>query len=85
MTRSPRRLEWGVPEPEPPKHPFRDSVILYAVLAIVLVLIAWATGGAVGKAAAVAVLFFCVAVGWSTVRWRSKIREADERARKAVE
>ena len=47
MTRSPRRLEWGVPEPEPPKHPFRDSVILYAVLAIVLVLIAWATGGAV--------------------------------------
>jgi hypothetical protein len=81
----PRRLQWGLPESPPPKHPYRDSVILYAALAIILVLVAWLTGGAVGKAAAVAVLFFCVAVGWSMVRWRSKIREADERARQADE
>ena len=80
----PKRLQWGLPESPPPKHPYRDSVIVYGALSIILVLVAWATGGAVGKAVAVGVLFFCVACAWSMVRWRARIREA-ERARQAGE
>ncbi|MCW2963017.1 MAG: hypothetical protein JWO17_269, partial [Actinomycetia bacterium] len=24
----PRRLQWGVPEQPPPKHPYRDTLII---------------------------------------------------------
>ena len=47
-----RRLKWGVPEPPPPKHPYRDTVLVYAGFAIVLVIVAWLTGGGVARAAA---------------------------------
>ena len=30
----PRRLQWGVPEPPPPKHPYRDTLLVYAVLRV---------------------------------------------------
>jgi O-antigen ligase len=70
-----RRLHWGVPESPPPKHPYRDSAILYAVFAVIIVLVAWATGGAVGTAAIVGAVFFVVATAWSMFRWRSRIQE----------
>jgi positive regulator of sigma E activity len=74
-----RRLKWGVPEPPPPKHPYRDTVLVYAGFAIVLVIVAWLTGGGVARAAAVAVIFFVVATGWTIFRFHSKLRErADE-------
>ena len=47
MTR-PRRLRWGVPEQPLPKHPYRDTLILYGVFAALIVLVAWLTGGGVG-------------------------------------
>ena len=71
----PRRLQWGLPESPPPKHPYRDSAIVYAVFAVIIVVVAWATGGAVGSAAIVAVVFFVVATGWSAFRWRSRLQE----------
>ena len=80
----PRRLQWGVPEQPPPKHPYRDTLLVYGGLAIVVVLIAWATGGNVAKAAIIAALFFVVATAWNVVRWRARLREAEaERARRA--
>ena len=80
----PRRLHWGVPDSPPPKHPYRDTLLVYGGLAIVVVLIAWATGGAVGKAATIAGTFFVIASAWNVVRWRQRLREAEaERARRA--
>jgi hypothetical protein len=78
----PRRLRWGVPEPPPPKHPYRDSLILYGVLAVVIVVIAWATGGGVVRAVVIAAAFFVLASANSVYRWRDRLREAEERARR---
>ena len=77
----PRRLQWGVPEQPPPKHPYRDTLIIYAVFAALIVVVAWLTGGGVARAALVAVLFYVVAATWSVARWRTRLREEAERAR----
>jgi membrane protein implicated in regulation of membrane protease activity len=80
------RLQWGLPETPRPRHPYRDTLILYGVLAILIVVIAWATDGAVGKAAVIAVFFFVVASIWSSYRWRSRLRaEAKEQRIKEAE
>jgi membrane protein implicated in regulation of membrane protease activity len=76
----PRRLQWELPDTPPPKHPYRDTLLVYAGLAAIVVLVAWATGGAVGRAAEVAVAFFVVASAWNVYRWRTKVREAERRA-----
>ncbi len=79
-----RRLHWGLPETPPPKHPYRDTLIVYATLAILIVVVAWLTNGAVGKAAVIAVFFFVVASAWSIYRWRSRLK-AEAEARHARE
>ena len=79
-----RRLHWGVPDVPPPKHPYRDTLIVYGVLALLLVLVAWLTGGAVGKAAVIAAFFFVVASAWSSYRWHRRLR-AEAEARRAQE
>ena len=76
-----RRLQWGLPETPPPPHPYRDTLILYSVLAILIVVIAWATGGPVGKAAIIAVFFFVVSSVWSLTRWRNRLRAEARRNR----
>jgi membrane protein implicated in regulation of membrane protease activity len=78
----PRRLYWGVPERPAPKHPYRDTLITYAVFAALIVVVAWVTGGGVARAALVAVLFYVVASAWSVSRWRTRLREEAEQARK---
>ena len=75
-----------------PKRPFRDSAVFYAVLALLLVLVAWLTGGRLlpGEivkrppelgAVLVAVVFFVLATAWSW--WRFRARIDDERRREA--
>jgi hypothetical protein len=77
----PRRLRWGMQEVPPTKHPYRDTAIVYGVLAIMLVLFAWITGGPVGRAVVIAVAVWAAATLWSVVRWRQRLqREAAQRA-----
>ena len=80
-----RKLHWGlVPEAPPTTHPYRDTFIVYGVFAIFIVLVAWLTGGAVGKAVVIAAFFFVVASVWSAYRWRIRLR-AEAEARRAKE
>ena len=76
MRRSPSRLLWDVPDPPPTRHPYRDTLLVYAGLATVIVLFAWITGGPVGKALMVAAVFFVVASSWSVYRWRVQLAKA---------
>jgi membrane protein implicated in regulation of membrane protease activity len=80
-----RRLQWGLPESPPPRHPYRDTLLVYGVLATLIVVVAWLTGGAVGKAAVIAAFFFVVASAWSVYRWRRRLRAeaSDRRAQEA--
>jgi hypothetical protein len=74
-----RRLQWGgVPESPPPKHPYRDTLVVYAGLAFVIVLVAWGTGGDVVNALVIAAVFYVLASAWSITRWRKRIREQAE-------
>ena len=69
---SPR--ERGTREERPlPQHPYRDSAILNAVLACALLLLAWLTGGELGRALAVAIGFFAIATAWNWWRFRQRI------------
>ena len=42
-----RVIRWGEPDTPPPKRPFRDSLIMYALFAAIIVGVAWLTGGVV--------------------------------------
>ena len=76
MKRQPRFFNWGVPSAPPPEHPYRDTAIVYGFFAVVIVLIAWATGGPVLKALILAVAFFFAAVVWSWLRFHQRVRRA---------
>jgi hypothetical protein len=64
-----------MPDDPLPARPYRDTAILHAVLAGLIVLVAWATGGDLGTALLVAVGFFVVATSWSFWRWRQRLAE----------
>jgi membrane protein implicated in regulation of membrane protease activity len=81
MSRRPRRLEWGVADAPPTQHPYRDTLLVYGGLALVIVVLAWATGSPLGKAVLIAAAFFAFASLWSAARWRSKLRRESSEAR----
>ena len=56
----------------PPSRPYRGAALLHAVLAAVILVLAAATDGDLGKAAIVAAAYFVVATGWSWVRFRQR-------------
>jgi Flp pilus assembly protein TadB len=75
----PRRLRWGLSETRL-EHPYRDTLLVYAGLAVVIVVFAALTGGNVGKALILAVAFFVFASAWSLMQRRRMIRrEAEKR------
>lgn len=78
-----KRLRWDSPDRDRPvpKHPYRDTAMLYGVLAVLVVVIAYATGGSVFNAAITALFVFVIATLWSWRAWRNRIRE--DQARKA--
>ena len=59
--------------PPLPKRPYRDSLVLYAVLGVVIVVVSWATGGDLGRALVVATAFVLVATAWSWWRFRQRL------------
>jgi membrane protein DedA with SNARE-associated domain len=73
-----------------PKRPFRDSLVFYAILSGIFVLVVWATGGAVLPryddkqhefgGLVIAIAFFLLATGYSW--WRFKRRIEREEAQK---
>jgi hypothetical protein len=76
-----------MPEEPLPRHPFRNSAIFHGVLACIIVLVAWATGGRLQTAVWVALGFFLIATGWSWTQWRRRLvaeeRKEAARARRA--
>jgi hypothetical protein len=72
----PRRSGWSSVPPLPiPKHPIRDAAILYGVFAVIIVVIAWLSGTSVPRAIILAARVFVVAMGWSTLSWRRRLRD----------
>jgi membrane protein DedA with SNARE-associated domain len=71
-----------------PKRPFRDSAIFYGVLAVLFVLVVWATGGAVLPrwddeqreigGLLIAIVFFLVATAYSWWRFKQRIEEEEQ-------
>ncbi|HEX5956995.1 MAG TPA: hypothetical protein VFY37_13755 [Solirubrobacterales bacterium] len=73
MSRRPRE------RPPLPKRPYRDSFLLNLVLAGAILLLAWATGGSLGRALVVAIAFLFVSTAWSWWRFRRRIAEEAQR------
>ena len=61
------------------RHLLRDTVIMYGVLALVIVVVSAFTGSGLMKAILVAAAFFVGATAWSW--WRYSRRTAQERER----
>ena len=71
-----RRLHWDESRDEPaPKHPYRDTLLVYLALAVVVVLFAWLTGGSLRRALVVAALFWLAGSAYGLVTQRRKRRE----------
>jgi membrane protein implicated in regulation of membrane protease activity len=60
-----------------PAHPYRDTALVYGVMALVLVVLASLTGGDTLRATAVATAFFFVATAWTSWKFRGRIKERD--------
>ena len=67
----------GRSRPSSPRLLYRYSVMLIFGLAVLIVVIAWATGGDLGRAVVFAALYFVIATAWAG--WRSRQRSAKER------
>ena len=73
-----RRLHWDVPRDEPPaKHPYRDTMLVYLALALVVVGFAWLTGGGLRRALVVAALFWLAGSSYGIVTQRRKRRSRE--------
>jgi len=58
-----------------PAHPYRDTALVYGIMSLLLVVIAWLTGGDALRAILVAAVFFLVATAWSWWKFRGRIKE----------
>ena len=74
-----RRLRWEFPERPIPKRPYRDSALVYAGLAGLVVVIAVATGGGLARAVIVAAAVFVLATGFSWWRWHVRLKREAEK------
>jgi ammonia channel protein AmtB len=71
---------WQAYERPVPTHPFRDTAIIYGVLAGLVVAIAAATGVNLVKAVIIAVVVFLGSTIYSWWYWRDRLRKRDEEA-----
>ncbi|MGZ8783891.1 MAG: hypothetical protein ACXWZB_10395 [Gaiellaceae bacterium] len=61
--------------PPLPNRPYRDSLLLNLVLAIVILVVSWLTGGDVGRALVFAIGFFVISTAWSWWRFRKRLED----------
>lgn len=74
MSLSPRHEGSATPIPA---HPYRDTAILYAILAVAIVVVVAITGGELVQSVLVAAGFWVAATAWSWWRFRQRIRARD--------
>ena len=72
-----KKLSWESPRPVP-RHPYRDTAILYAVLAGIVIGVTALTGGDLQRAVIIAVALFFGATAYSWWRWNQRIREGEQ-------
>jgi drug/metabolite transporter (DMT)-like permease len=73
-----RLLRWPGPPPKTvPRHPYRDTALFHGALAVLIVVIAWASGSNVGKSLVIAGAYFVAATLWSWWRFRERVRRLD--------
>jgi Flp pilus assembly protein TadB len=71
-----KKLDWDDEPPrEPPKRPYRDTALVYAAFALVIVVVAAITGGSLLRAVVYAFGFWVLATGYGIWRWRARLRE----------
>ncbi len=63
-----------------PAHPYRDTALVYGVLSVLLVGLAWLTGGNPVRAILVAVSFFVITTAWSWWKFHGRIKRRDAAA-----
>ncbi len=73
-----RKIRWDMPARRIPKHPYRDSAVLYAVLAGLVVGVAAASGGPVRTSVIIACALFVATTAYSWWRWRVRIRQEEK-------
>jgi len=59
------------------KHPYRDTALVYAGLAGLVVVLALVTGGSLARAIVTAGLVYVAATLWSWRIWRNRLREQE--------
>jgi hypothetical protein len=69
-----RRLQWSLPEPGSPKRPVRDTLVLYGILSLIILVVAWLTGGSLGRALVIVPFFYVAASAWTISRLRARAR-----------
>jgi hypothetical protein len=81
-----KRLRWDSPSEQRslPKHPYRDTAIVYGAMALVIVGVSLLTGGGAGKAIVIAGFFFVAATLWSWRNWRNRLRGQELQDRKEL-
>jgi hypothetical protein len=72
-----RKLRWEMHEPTASKHPYRDSAIIYGILAGLVVVLAAVTGRSIVKGVIAGTVFFAAAMLYSWWRWRDKLRKQE--------
>ena len=75
-----RKLRWPSHYAELPKHPYRDTAIIYGCMAAIVPVLGAATGRSLWKTAALAAGFFFAATAYGWWRVRQKI-DAQEKQR----
>ena len=56
-----------------PRRLYRDTLVLNLVLAVLIVVISWATGGGFGRALVFATMYLVVATAWTWWRFRERL------------
>jgi hypothetical protein len=72
-------MRWLRREGPLPQHPYRDSAIVYGVMAAVIVGMTAVTGGGLARGVVVAGAFFVLATGWSWWRFRERVQGRERR------